>query len=149
MGVRRPPSLSSSHLSTPPSLPRSLPQAFCSWQEERSGWWKDSSTQRVCVRVPPQTWECTHMPAEIFNIFCTWKHKLTHTRPLTQTHQVHVDGNKHGKTWSCLRSFVYKIQAGGVCIVCQHVWICVCMYLCASVSLMSLLLRASGRVCCY
>lgn len=48
------------------SLPRSLPRAFCNSARRRgAGDREKCSTQRACVRVPPQTWEmhphaCSH-----------------------------------------------------------------------------------------
>lgn len=66
------------------------------------------------------------------NTLCTWENTHTHTHTPTRKRSLWMETNveKHGAAcWS-----IYKVQAGGVCIVCQHACVCVCMYVCVSAS---------------
>lgn len=118
------------------SLPRSLPRAFCGSARRRgAGDGEKCSTQRACVRVPPQTWEThPHACRHFSNTLRSWEQILT--RPLARTHKRAWRGKQTRRNMELLDSLYIKLQAGGVCVVCQRAWLCVCMHVCASVSLM-------------
>ncbi len=94
------------------SLPRSLPQAFCS-SARREEWMVEGNVRHS---VPVSEFLLRHGNAPTClqtysNTLCTWKHTNhtpTQSHTHTHTHKAHVDGNKHGKTWSCLIFLDYK-----------------------------------------
>lgn len=73
------------------------------------------------------------------NTLCTWENTHTHTHTPTRKRSLWMETNveKHGAAcWS-----IYKVQAGGVCIVCQHA--CVCVHVCVCLCVLrGLALRA-------
>lgn len=62
--------------------------------------------------------KCTHTPAAIFQTPPrSWKQILT--RPLARTHKHAWRGKQTWNNMELLDSLYIKLQAGGVCVVCQ------------------------------
>lgn len=111
------------------SLPRSLPQAFCSSARREERMMESNAHHSAPVSEflfrhgNASTCLQTHS-----NTLCARKHARTPTHSNTQSSCRWKQTGKNMEEQAAWYSWtIYKLQAGGVCKICQHVWISLCM----------------------